>query len=118
MLFEFDKDNSEVVVLFVAECADELSPRPDDSTIIGVAENCELRLAGQLGLYVGRGWDDAAKKRLMSVMDSRDAGDSAINVGFQYLRSQGYDRLDEMARLLSGVLEGIRPMILKLLEGV
>lgn len=48
MLFELDNDNSKVITSFVTECADELSPRPDNSTIVNKAEGCELVLAGQL----------------------------------------------------------------------
>lgn len=117
MLFEFDKDNREVTVSFVADCADELSPRPDNSTIVDKAEGCELVLAGQFCIYAGRAWGDAAKDELKGVIDSR-GGDSAIDTGFRYLISQGYDhgRLEEMARLLSERLEGLRPMIMEILQ--
>lgn len=119
MLFELDNDNSKVITSFVAECADELSPRPDNSTIVNKAEGCELVLAGQLCVYAGRAWGDAAKDELKSVIDSRGTA-SAVDTGFRYLVAQGYDhaRLDEMARLLSERLEGLRPMVFQLLEGV
>ena len=108
-----------MIILFVAECANELSPRPEDSIIVNKAEGCELVLAGQFCIYAGRAWGDAAKDELKRVLDSR-GGDSAIDAGFRYLVAHGYDhaRLDEMARLLSERLEGLRPMIFQLLEGV
>lgn len=119
MLYEIDNDNSQVTLWFVAGCADELSPRPADSIVVDKAEGCELVLAGQLCIYVGRAWGDAAKEELKRVIDSR-GGESAIDTGLRYLVSRGYDRarLDEMARLLSERLEGLRSMIFQLLQGV
>jgi hypothetical protein len=117
MLFEVDEDNYEVTISFVESCADELSPRPDNSTIVNKTEGCELVLAGQLCIYAGRAWGDAVKDELKGVIDSR-GGDSAIDTGFRYLVAQGYDRarLDEMARLLSERLEGLRPTIIQILQ--
>jgi hypothetical protein len=119
MLFELDNDNSKVITSFVTECADELSPRPDNSTIVNKAEGCELVLAGQLCIFAGHLWGDAVKDELKGIIDSRGAA-SAVDTGLRYLVAQGYERerLEEIVRRLSKHLEGLRPMIFQLLEGV